>query len=220
MEKWTVMDIIRRASTSARQKRFTLFQDLVAQKLRSTQKTLLRVLDVGGLEGYWRQVKLTEHDSLDITLLNLTAVPCAMKNIRSVVGDGRDMCCFSDGEFDIVFSNSVIEHVGGFTEQMQMAKEIQRVGQAYYVQTPNYYFPIEPHSFVPFLQFFPRWAKSFLVRHFTPKERLMVDGFKEEILNIQMLTRRQLMELFPGGHIWEEKVLGLVKSFIVYGGWE
>jgi hypothetical protein len=220
MEKWAMMDVIRRASTSARQKRFALFQDLVAQKLRSSQKTLLRVLDVGGLEEYWRQVKLTEHDNLDITLLNLTEVPCTMKNMKSVVGDGCDMPCFNDGEFDIVFSNSCIEHVGGFTEQMRMAKEIQRVGQAYYVQTPNYCFPIEPHSFVPFLQFFPRWAKPFLVRHFTPKERLMVDGFQEEILDIRMLTRRHLMELFPDGHIWEERVFGLAKSFVVYDGWE
>lgn len=52
---------------------------------------------------------------------------------------------FQDNEFDAVFSNSVIEHVGDYEAQRQMANEIMRVGKRYFVQTPNFYFPIEPH---------------------------------------------------------------------------
>ena len=198
-----------------RRNRFALFESLI-----SNLSLPLCILDVGGAELYWRQVGYVERDDIEIVLLNLTARPTTFRNIRSIAGDARDMSQFADGEFDVIHSNSVIEHMGGCTEQARMAREVQRVGKAYFVQTPNYYFPIEPHSFVPFLQFFPRWAKSFLVRRFTPKQRLMVEGFQDEILEIQMLTRRQLEELFPGGHIWEEKVFGLTRSFVVYGGWK
>jgi 2-polyprenyl-3-methyl-5-hydroxy-6-metoxy-1,4-benzoquinol methylase len=63
--------------------------------------------------------------------------------------------------FDIVFSNSVIEHVGDAESQQQFAHEIARVGRAYWVQTPNRRFPVEPHLLTPFLHFLPtRWSAA------------------------------------------------------------
>ena len=60
---------------------------------------------------------------------------------------------FKDKSFDAVFSNSVIEHVGTFEDQKMMANEVIRVTNFYFIQTPNLYFPIEPHFLVPFFQF-------------------------------------------------------------------
>jgi len=63
--------------------------------------------------------------------------------IANVVGDGRYLP-FRDGSFDIVFSNSVIEHISSPEDQQRFADEVRRTGRAYWVQTPDYRFPIEP----------------------------------------------------------------------------
>ncbi len=64
---------------------------------------------------------------------------------------------FGDREFDIAFSNSVIEHVPPEL-QAAFAAEVSRVADRYFVQTPNRYFPIEPHYQLPLFQFLPRQA--------------------------------------------------------------
>ena len=113
----------------------------------------VRILDVGGTEGYWKMGKLND-DQVFVTLLNLTQVDVTMPNMTSIAGDARKIQ-ESDLSFDIVFSNSVIEHVGTYKDQMQMAKEVHRIGKHYFVQTPNKYFPLEPHFLFPFFQFLP-----------------------------------------------------------------
>jgi 2-polyprenyl-3-methyl-5-hydroxy-6-metoxy-1,4-benzoquinol methylase len=73
---------------------------------------------------------------------------------------------FRDHQFDVVYSNSVIEHVGDLDDMRRMAQEIQRVGKRYFLQTPNRYFPIEPHFVFPFFQFLPRPVQISLVQKF------------------------------------------------------
>ena len=68
-------------------------------------------------------------------------------------GDARQMPMFQDNEFDMCFSNSVIEHVGSAADQMSMAREVRRVAKGYFIQTPNAYFPLEPHFLIPGWQF-------------------------------------------------------------------
>lgn len=72
-----------------------------------------------------------------------------------VQGDGRNLP-YTNNEFDIVFSNSVIEHVGTFEDQKRFAEEIRRVAKSYWVQTPNRHFPVETHLIAPFIHFLPR----------------------------------------------------------------
>lgn len=81
--------------------------------------------------------------------------------IKSVVGDAARLDYPHDA-FDVVFSNSVIEHLGGVDAQRAMAREVQRVASLYYVQTPNRYFPIEPHFLFPCAQFLPRSARIWI----------------------------------------------------------
>ena len=90
-----------------------------------------------------------------------------------------------DNEFDIVFSNSVIEHVGDFWKQKLFSSEIQRVGKRYFVQTPSFWFPYEPHTLIPFYQFFPVNIKM-LLRQVYPKSTYPV----EELLSISLLTKK------------------------------
>jgi 2-polyprenyl-3-methyl-5-hydroxy-6-metoxy-1,4-benzoquinol methylase len=130
------------------------------------------------------------------------------------------MRIFREREFDIVFSNSVIEHVGKYEQQAQMAKEVLRVGRRYFLQTPNRFFPIEPHFVFPLFQFLPVFLRIWLVSHFDLGWHKKASDTQEAVAlanSIRLLTRRELKELFPGGTVYREKFYGLTKSFIIYG---
>ena len=122
-----------------RRKRFAFFNSLLSRLRRPVS-----LLDVGGAESYWKTMGMNGDDQVFITLLNLTKENVTLPNITSTVGDAREIQ-YEDNSFDVVFSNSVIEHVGSRADQMQMANEVRRVGKRYFVQTPNRYFPLEPH---------------------------------------------------------------------------
>jgi len=77
--------------------------------------------------------------------------------VRYVQGDALQLP-FEDGAFDVVFSNAVIEHVGGREEQEQFAREVVRVGQRAFVTTPNRWFPVEVHTRLPFVHWLPEAA--------------------------------------------------------------
>jgi SAM-dependent methyltransferase len=125
---------------------------------------------------------------------------------RAVVADGRRLP-FRDGAFDVVFSNSLIEHVGDRQEQWRLAEEVRRVGKRYFVQTPNRAFPIEPHYLLPFFQFLPERLQR--VVHFLLPIGWVPRGRYERVW---MLTPPELQQLFPDAHIVRERLLGLPKS--------
>ena len=198
-------------ATRLRRRRFALFQTL----LREAPPTP-RVLDVGGTVRFWETMGYGDSNPIELVLLNLK--PASHPLWSTLVGDARDLSQFKDGEFDVVFSNSVIEHVGGFRDQTRMADEVRRVGRRYFVQTPNRYFPIEPHFLFPFFQFLPRRWRIFLVSHFdvgwapgvTTAERAA-----RKVDSIRLLTSRELRKLFPDAELHRERFLGLTKSFLV-----
>jgi hypothetical protein len=200
-----------------RKKRIALFQSLIARLPRP-----LHILDVGGEQRFWEIVGLI-HEDAQILLYNVAPAHVSYPNLVTRMGDARDMQEFADKQFQIVFSNSVIEHVGSYAHQRQMAQEVQRVGERFYVQTPNRYFPFEPHFLFPFFQFLPVSFRVFLVTHFNLGWRGKIRD-KQEALQavneIRLLTEKELKQLFPGAKIYREKLLGLTKSFIVYKGWE
>jgi hypothetical protein len=201
-----------------RRRRFALFLDL----LNSIKQSKIDILDIGGTEVFWESmdfVKMCKNGRIRLTVLNVTAVSARHEFIESVTGDARDLSCFGDKQFDIAFSNSVIEHVGSYNDQKSMAEEIRRVGKRYFVQTPNYYFPIEPHFLFPFFQFLPKGLKIYLLRHFNLgwyKKMSSREGALKVIGEIRLLKLREFKELFPDAEIYKEKFLGLTKSFIAY----
>jgi len=205
-------------ATQLRRRRFEVFL-----RMLEAFPHPVRVLDVGGRPQYWqsmlqgRDLQRVEH----ITLLNVTAYPTDDPRFTSVAGDGRRMPQFADGEFDIVFSNSTIEHVGTVDDQQRMANEVRRIGRAYCVQTPNFYFPIEPHFLVPFFQFLPVSFRVWLVQRFALGWYAAIpdkDAAFREVDSIRLLTRSRMRSFFPEAQIFEERYLGLVKSFVAYRG--
>jgi hypothetical protein len=200
-----------------RRRRFAFFQTLVDQL-----KAPVRILDVGGTEGYWKNMGFHETNRAHVTLLNLASYPTTLKNVDSLAGDARNMPEFRDGSFDIVYSNSVIEHVGTFGDQQRMAKEVQRVGKRYFVQTPSKYFPIEPHFLFPLFQFLPRKSKIWIASHYRagwachPGDPVAAT---KEVDSIRLLSEMEMKRLFPKAQIYRERLGGLTKSIVAYGGW-
>lgn len=117
----------------------------------------LSVLDVGGTPYMWDILnKYFGLSPKKVVLLNKNPVHLSSgNNYETVIGDARQLP-FADGQFDLVFSNSVIEHVGSIVDKREFAKESQRVGKEFYIQTPNRWFPVEPHIIAFFIHWLPR----------------------------------------------------------------
>ncbi|MGL5833195.1 MAG: methyltransferase domain-containing protein [Waterburya sp.] len=204
-------------SSNLRQKRLVLLTSLI-----ESLPTPVKILDVGGRPIFWQNAGFSERDftNLDITFINIESV--SEPGFNCIVGDARDMRQFKDQEFDVVFSNSVIEHVGTYQDQHLMADEVRRVGKRYFVQTPNLFFPIEPHFLFPFFQFLPLSLRVWLLHNFDlgwyPK---MADkqAARDLLSSTNLLHRKQVVSCFPEATIHEEKVLTMTKSFVAYSGW-
>ncbi|RNI15801.1 class I SAM-dependent methyltransferase [Methanohalophilus sp. RSK] len=200
--------------TKLRLKRIALFKDIIPK-----QKPI-SILDIGGTATFWKMMGFADDPDYSIKVLNLSANESNYNNIEAVSGDARDLSEYSDNSFDIVFSNSVIEHVGTYDDQRKMALEILRVGKQYFVQTPNYYFPFEPHFLIPCFQYLPFGLRVRLIQRFNlghMKRTPDKDKAEEVIKSVRLLNRKEIQELFPEGHIHNEKLFGLNYSFIAYG---
>lgn len=196
-----------------RKKRFRLFLELIEAMPRP-----VKIVDVGGTALFWERMGFTGQKELNITLLNIRTDSTELPGFQMVAGDARQLKQFGDKEFDIAFSNSVIEHVGGFEDQKLMAGEMQRIGKKIFLQTPNRYFPIEPHFLFPFFQFLPLWLKVKLLMNFNLGwyERVRDQKKALEICqSIRLMTKTELRKLFPGANIYEENFYGFIKSYIV-----
>jgi len=203
-------------ATQLRQRRFALFRSLLEQ-LPAPR----RVLDVGGTPHFWERMGYLDAPDLSVVLLNLSVEPTPRAYFVSLAGDARAMTMFGDGEFDMVFSNSVIEHMGSLVGQQRMAAEVQRVGRHYFVQTPNRAFPLEPHFLFPWFQYLPRKLRIALVQRFSLgwyERRPRREDATALVDEHRLLNADELRALFPRATIYRERVAGLTKSFVAYGG--
>lgn len=176
------------------------------------------ILDIGGYADCWEDTRLAVRR---IDILNVDPIPAparAAPEIRTIVGDGCALK-FGDGEYEIVFSNSVIEHVGTWEQQQQFAAEVRRVGRKLWVQTPAYACPIEPHCLAPFIHWLP-WSIRKHVMWLTPValfSEVSREGFEFVMSRTRILRRREFQQLFPDCEILTERMLGLIpKSYVAW----
>lgn len=171
-----------------------------------------QIIDLGGSPETWRGMLVKPQ----VTLLNLDPA-CLRANPQSVVADAL-ACPFPDENFDFAFSNSLIEHLGTAERQRQFAEEIRRLTRnGYFVQTPNKWFPIEPHYLAPFIQFVPARLKPAITRWLTPWgliTRPSPQRCVQVSREIRLLDARELGRLFPEAEIVRERFLGFTKSLI------
>ena len=122
-----------------------------------------------------------------------------------------------DHHFDLVHSNSVIEHVGSWPDFETFARNVRRLAPRYFVQTPNYWFPYEPHFRFPGFQYLPRLVRAALLNQFELGFFSRVDT-TEEALHIvdhhRLLSSREMSTLFPDSEIHHEVWKGFRKSLM------
>ena len=186
------------------------------------RKGNVSILDVGGRETYWHalpQEFLTQH-AVTITILNLPSDLDVTESgiFRYAVGDACDLHDHADNSYDIVHSNSVIEHVGGWDRIKAFAAETRRLAPRLFIQTPYYWFPIEPH-FIKFIHhWLPKpWRASIWMRC-KMGQRGRASNIDEAMTKLDdepyLLDMRMFRFLYPDCRIMRERFLFLTKSMV------
>ncbi|MBZ5586695.1 MAG: class I SAM-dependent methyltransferase [Acidobacteriia bacterium] len=186
-----------------------------AREFGLTEQT--RILDVGGTPDCWRLLRVRPR----VTLLNMPRAKDELgEGYLWVAGDGRALP-FRDGAFDVVFSNSAIEHVGSAASQEAFAREAARVGRGFWIQTPNRWFPVEQHLLTPCIHWLPkRWQRAVVPRcnvwsalaRVTPdRRRFYIQHF---LADVRLLGPGEVRALFPAARLVRERFCGITKSLI------
>lgn len=209
--------------------RSTIFLDEL--KPKKTDK----ILDLGGGDGSFFNMVLKNKKSKmlreNITIAdydaNVLKIAKQKFGFKTLQIDANLKLPFKNKSYDIVFSNSLIEHVTGDKKlimsfnlerfrksshkfQYNIASEINRIGKRYFVQTPNKYFPIDSHTLLPFvIIYLPRRIQIILNKVINQLH------IREISADWNLLSKNDLAKMFPEALIYEEKFLGLTKSLVV-----
>jgi len=174
-----------------------------------SQKGAVNIIDIGGMRAYWNIIE-TDYlvsKNTKVTLVNLTKTGCTEDNVfKEAIGDGRHLE-FTDLSFDIAHSNSVIEHVGSWQDMVDFSKEVARVANRYFVQTPSFWFPVEPHAMFPLFHWLPiLLRKKLVMKHALGnwQKAATEEDAGQIVLSARLLTKKQMKQLFPGAAIHTE----------------
>jgi ubiquinone/menaquinone biosynthesis C-methylase UbiE len=215
-----LMKIKHAYSRRARQRRSLTFLRLFPNATNQS------ILDLGGGDGSHIAMVLPCHK--DVTIADIDRSKLALAESRygykSRVLEEAENLPFDNGEFDIVFCSSVIEHITGskdtvgnikstrvFEEkaalhQQKFAEEVRRIGKAYFVQTPYKYFLIESHTIAPgFVVLLPRSVQLEIWKRWP---------FYNHVPDFNLLTVHDMKRCFPDAEIHLESVCGLTKSIM------
>lgn len=198
------INFLQRVSQLFQERRFRRF----CRELE-VQPSQTRLLDLGGYAWTWQQRRWEGMVCCVNLDRDLASIP---PNIHAVLADAQALP-FPDRSFDVVYCNSLLEHVA---DPGRLAREILRVGKQYWVQTPNRNFPIEPHALFPLFQFFPQSLKVVVFRWWSKILRWPFANL-EELLATRLFTAAELRALFPGSRLLRERFLGMTKSLVACG---
>jgi hypothetical protein len=175
----------------------------------------MSVLDLGGSVESWRRAPVRPKH---VHVVNLEDQPGEVPEWAEV--DHGDACALPEPiatrRYDMVFSNSVIEHVGGHERRSRFADAVRGMAPAYWVQTPYRYFPVEPHWVAPGMQFMPLAARAWMAHrwplgHTPPRDRAQA---RNAAMWVELVDRTQMRHYFPDATLRAERLLGLTKALI------
>lgn len=175
----------------------------------------MSVIDLGGRVDTWTRASVRP---AHLHVVNLEAPAADIPDWAEV--DHGDACNLpahiASRRYDLVFSNSVLEHVGGHERRLRFAESVHALADRHWVQTPYRYFPIEPHWLAPGMQFLPVRARVALayrwpLAHSPAASR---EDAVVEVLWTELVGYTQMRHLFPKSQIRAERLMGLPKSLI------
>lgn len=200
----------RSASSKARRLRWNTFLEVFPDLAE------MRVLDLGGTPYYWSSAP---RRPVAVTTVNLERFDEVEPFVTSVQGDACDPPKqVLREQFDLVVSNSLLEHVGGHIQRERLAAVVYGVASRHWVQTPYRYFPIEPHWLCPGIQFLPfearvRLTMAWPLGHQNTSDREKAMSYVHEI---DLIGITQMRSYFSSSTLWIERAAGLPKSLVAY----
>lgn len=216
--------LTKRLSERFRAARDRTLRDMIVAERRRVSGPFT-IIDLGGRADYWRRVgfDFLEANDVHVVCINYTEAELYASEdkhprLTARVGDACNMVGEGDNAYQMVHSNSVVEHVGRFSSMRAFAGEVRRLAPAYYVQTPYFWFPIDPHwPKMPFFHWLPQSWRQKLLRRFSlgwggPCRD--IDHAMSDLEGTILLDWSQMRTLFPDARLRPERLLGLPKSMI------
>ncbi len=188
-----------------------------------------QVLDLGSEDGSYLATYYPYPHNITIADINEEPMKrgvekSGLRGYRVIPVEGR--LPIEDNEFDAVWCNSVIEHVtiprdslGEVTSaefntranqhQKEFAEEIARIAPRYMVQTPNIHFPVESHSWLPFIAYLPHSVRYWIGQN---TKKVWVKQWTADFL---LYNAKRLRSHYPdASEFVTERAVGLPKSYI------
>jgi len=213
------MSLFQKMSLVSRERKLALFH-----RLMQPAQTM-RILDVGAqidpdgtgggqfIDRYpWKGMI----SALNISPEHIHCIQEHYPQIDAGVGDARCLP-WPDKFFDIVWSNAVIEHVGGFEDQRKMASEILRVGKRWFVTTPNRWYPFEFHMRLPLVTWLP-WHGYVWCGRFVTYDHIRRKYIRGPEGSLRLLSASEMSQFFPGSRIIRQRVTFMAETLIAAGG--
>ncbi|MET0447768.1 MAG: hypothetical protein ABW004_05155 [Aeromicrobium sp.] len=213
------------APTGSLRNRFVDGPDSLAERYRARrwQRLLeefpqiedMTVVDLGGTVSSWRRAPVRP-----ARVIVLSFEPEGADDVDWIDSRYADACDLPDDlattRADLVYSNAVIEHVGGAERRSRFADSVHRLADHHWVQTPYRYFPIEPHWLFPGFQFLPVATRVAISRrwslvHTPNRDR---QAAVDNVLSVELIGLTEFRNLFPTSRVLTERAAGLVKSII------
>ena len=181
-----------------------------------------RIVDLGGRPEYWAMFErgFLEAHGVHVTCVNVgdELAPTDDPMFTLLEGSACDLREFADGAFDLVHSNSVVEHVGDWDNVERFAGEVRRLAPRYYVQTPYVFFPVEPHFSAMFFHWLPEPIRAHILTQrtlgFMPGKAVDMGDAMRAVQHARLLSKRMFRYLFQDAQYPDEQVIGLTKSLI------
>jgi hypothetical protein len=173
----------------------------------------MTVIDLGGVASEWNLVPVRP---AHLTVVNLFEQEAGAAT-DVFVGDTCELPATLDGKrFDLVFSNSVIDQVGGHHRRLQFAENVHALGDRHWIQTAYRYFPLDAATLFPLQQELPLAGRAWLARHWPLGHRRASAQSDSVAINLEIegLSKTAFAFYFPDSKIVPERWAGMVKSLI------
>ena len=187
----------------------------------------VRIVDLGGRRNYWDLLsrEYLERHQVQVVIVNHQNELTQDSNdpiFEYINGDACDLAQFEDNSFDIVHSNSVIEHVGSWRKMKEFSREANRLAPYLFIQTPYFWFPVEPHFIKAFYHWWPKPIRVASRMHTRFHNRSLASTLDEAWSRVEsepiLLDQRSFRYLYPDCEIVKERFGFLIKSLTAYRG--